>query len=153
MNYRVDLSINFFKEKLLCAVTVERERNSGEGGREVCEDMAASNQPAGHSDTRHGSGEAHRRGWNGKETATATRKKMMPARVDVGHGAPRLAELDEGVAEGEEETTKPAVASPGLGDTKRQLECTPKRHDGNGASVVLERHWEWEKEVSGVSFI
>lgn len=78
---------------------------------------------------------------------------MMPARVDVRDGAPRLAELDEGVAEGEEETTKPAVASPGLGDAKRRLERTPKRHDGDGASVVLERHWEWEKEVSGVSFI
>lgn len=48
--------------------------------------------------------EAHQSDRNGEETAPATRKKMRPVRVVVGDRAPVLAELDEGVAHGEEET-------------------------------------------------
>uniref|UniRef100_A0A0E0JJ62 Uncharacterized protein n=1 Tax=Oryza punctata TaxID=4537 RepID=A0A0E0JJ62_ORYPU len=69
---------------------------------------------------------AHRRGRSGKETVSAKRKKMRAARVVVGDGAMRLAELDEGMVEGEE-TAKPTVASTRLGDVladaKRRFEC------------------------------
>lgn len=55
---------------------------------------------------RHGRGEggdeAHQICGDGRETATAMRKKMMLARVDVGDEALGLAVLEEDVIEGEE---------------------------------------------------
>lgn len=90
----------------MLAACNSREGETVEREREVCQDMAAGNPGyrSWCSGARHerceGGGEAHPNGWNGEETTTAMRKRMMPARVDVGDGAPRLAKLNEGVAEG-----------------------------------------------------
>jgi hypothetical protein len=74
---------------------------------------------------------------------------MMLARVDVGDGAPRIAELGDDVAEGEEDTEKPEVASPRLGDILADAKRRPEhattvsrgeeRCNGEGASMARRR--------------
>jgi hypothetical protein len=93
-----------------------------------------------------GGGEAHQSSGDGDELGDE--EEEVVGSVDVEDGAPGLAVLGEDVAEGEEETTKPAVASARLGDVpadaKRRLERTLGRSTRREAARRRwrERHGE-----------